>query len=89
MLRLKLTDGKTTCKAVEMRPLPDMSIEELPPGTKVCISNAPVKAGLLLLDSKSIKVRTFPLVNQLTYERRPGPHGQAKHTVVVLALTIS
>ncbi len=58
MLRLKLTDGKTTCKAVEMRPLPDMSTEELPPGTKVCISNASVKAGLLLLDSKSIKVGT-------------------------------
>ncbi|KAK9902700.1 hypothetical protein WJX75_003222 [Coccomyxa subellipsoidea] len=56
MLRLKLTDGKTTCKAVEMRPLPDVTTEELPPGTKVCISNASVKAGLLLLDSKSIKV---------------------------------
>jgi hypothetical protein len=56
MLRLKLTDGKTICKAVEMRPLPDVTTEELPPGTKVCISNASVKAGLLLLDPKSIKV---------------------------------
>lgn len=59
MMRLKLTDGKTTCKAVEMRPLPDVVPDALPPGTKICITNASVKAGLLLLDPKCFKVVTY------------------------------
>ncbi|CAL8466403.1 g5939 [Coccomyxa elongata] len=56
VLRLKLTDGKTTCKAVETRPIQSIDPDSLAPGTKVCISNASVKAGLLLLDPKSLKV---------------------------------
>ena len=37
-------------------PLPNIDPDSLVPGTKVCISSASIKAGLLLLDPKSLKV---------------------------------
>ncbi|BDA51225.1 probable Tudor domain-containing protein 3 at N-terminal half [Coccomyxa sp. Obi] len=75
VLRLKLTDGKTTCKAVETRPLPNIDPESLAPGTKVCISNASVKAGLLLLDPKCLKVlggRVAELQEAWEFQRKYG-----------------
>ena len=55
LLRLKLTDGKTTCTALELHPTPCLD-GDLPPGTKVCLKNAPVRAGLVMLDPKCTKV---------------------------------
>lgn len=55
LMRLKLTDSKLTCIAAEFKPVPQLS-EDLPPGTKVCCTNASVKLGVLLLDAKSVQV---------------------------------
>jgi hypothetical protein len=57
LLALKLVNGKLACKALEFRPMPEVDPEVLAPGSKVCIANASVKAGVVLLDSKSLKVR--------------------------------
>ena len=57
LLRLKLTDGKLSCIAAEFKSVPQLT-EELPPGTKVCLTNASVKLGVVLLDSKCIQVST-------------------------------
>ena len=32
--------------------------EELPPGTKICLNNASVKLGVVLLDAKCLQVNT-------------------------------
>lgn len=52
---MKLTDGKLSCIAAEFKSVPQLT-EELPPGTKVCLTNASVKLGVVLLDSKCIQV---------------------------------
>ncbi len=56
LLRLKLTDGKLSCIAAEFKPVPQLT-EDLPPGTKLCCTNATVRLGVLLLDSKCIQAR--------------------------------
>ena len=54
LLCLKLTDGKLSCIAAEFKPVPQLT-EDLPPGTKVCLTNASVKLGVVLLDAKCIQ----------------------------------
>lgn len=56
LLRLKLTDGKLSCVAAEFKPVPQLT-EDLPPGTKLCCTNATVRLGVLLLDAKCIQAR--------------------------------
>lgn len=53
---LKLTDGKIRAKAVENRPCSSLEESKLLPGTKIAVSNASVRAGVILLDDKNIKV---------------------------------
>ena len=57
LLQLKLTDGKTSCKALEFRPAPQLDLSQLAPGTKVQLSNASIKLGLVLVDARNIHVR--------------------------------
>ena len=57
LLRLKLTDGKLSCIAAEFKPVPQLS-EDLPPGTKICLTNTSVKLGVLLLDAKCVQAST-------------------------------
>ena len=76
-MHLKLTDRKTTCKAVETRPLPNIDPNSLAPGTTVSISSATLKSGLLLLDPKCLKVpfsSTFPGYQQGIHSRVLKPH---------------
>ena len=54
LLRLKLTDGKLSCIAAEFKSVPQLT-EDLPPGTKVCLTNASVKLGVVLLDAKCVQ----------------------------------
>ncbi len=61
MLLLKLTDGKLRAKAVENRPCSSLEESRLLPGSKIAISNASVRAGVILLDDKNIKVACTPL----------------------------
>jgi hypothetical protein len=56
LLTIKVTDGKTTAKAVEFKPLKSLPEGVLPPGTKITVTNASVKAGIILLDDKSFQV---------------------------------
>lgn len=57
ILRLKLTDGKVNCVAVEYQPLPSVvKIDMLIPGTKVQLKNVLVRSGVILLESTSFKV---------------------------------
>ena len=56
LLCFKLTDGKATCKALEFRPIPGAEGDCVAPGAKVLIAGATVKAGIILVDGKSLKV---------------------------------
>ncbi|DBA71488.1 TPA: hypothetical protein ACH3X2_011280 [Trebouxia sp. C0005] len=74
LLRLKLTDGKLSCTAAEYKPVPQLS-EDLPPGTKLCCTNATVRLGVLLLDAKCIQVlggHVEELVETWTFQRKFG-----------------
>ena len=58
---MRLTDGKTTVKALEIKRLPSIDAKHLPPGTKVHIANAVCKCGCILLEPKCFKAsQTFP-----------------------------
>ena len=61
---MKLTDGKASCKALEMRPLQGAEGDAVAPGAKVLIAGAPVKAGIVLVDSRSLKVLLPPIKYQ-------------------------
>jgi tudor domain-containing protein 3 len=52
---MRLTDGKQTCTAVEFKPTAQIS-EDIPPGTKLCLTNVTVKLGVLLLEPKVVQV---------------------------------
>lgn len=54
---MRLTDGKTTCKALEYHAMPELDIAALAPGCKVCVRNAIARNGLLLLDTKCFQVQ--------------------------------
>ncbi len=49
VLKMKLTDGVTTCYAIEFVPIRSLSAT-LKPGTKLSVSNVRVENGLLLLN---------------------------------------
>ena len=56
LLKLQLTDGHTTCHALELDSIPQLSLST-PPGTKVCISGAiDVHNGFLALTNSNTKV---------------------------------
>ena len=74
LLCFKLTDGKATCKALEFRPIQGAEGDRIAPGAKVQIAGATVKAGIILVDAKSLKVAD-PLLSQETcclYQSLPG-----------------
>ena len=60
LLCIKLTDGKASCKALEMRPLQGAEGNAVAPGAKVLLAGAAVKAGIVLVDSRSLKVLLPP-----------------------------
>ena len=64
LFALKLTDGKNTAKAMEYKTLALPKGEPLPPGTKVLLSNATVKAGVILLDDKCFKASCFFIIDK-------------------------
>ena len=55
MLRLKLTDGKVTAVAVEYRPIGHLNLD-IPPGTKLLLTDALVQSGVVMLQEKMVKV---------------------------------
>lgn len=55
MLKLELTDGKTTCYAIEYSPIPSLSVT-LKRGTKIAVQNVRVENGLLLLNNTNTQV---------------------------------
>eukprot|EP00240_Pyramimonas_obovata_P014112 CAMPEP_0118949916 /NCGR_PEP_ID=MMETSP1169-20130426/50465_1 /TAXON_ID=36882 /ORGANISM="Pyramimonas obovata, Strain CCMP722" /LENGTH=211 /DNA_ID=CAMNT_0006896645 /DNA_START=17 /DNA_END=648 /DNA_ORIENTATION=+ len=55
MLRLKVTDGKMTAVAVEYRPVGQLN-SDLPPGTKLLITDAHIQSGIIMLQEKMMKV---------------------------------
>ena len=54
---MQLTDGKATCCAAEFKHTPQLH-DQLPPGTKLALTNVQIKLGVLLLDQKTVKVGT-------------------------------
>lgn len=56
MLKLSLTDGHTNCQAIEMKPIPALSLDNTAPGTKLYINGAQILSGCLMLDLKCCKV---------------------------------
>ncbi|KAK9798907.1 hypothetical protein WJX73_007349 [Symbiochloris irregularis] len=57
LLQLKLTDGKSTCKALEHSACPELDVKHLIPGTKVKLCGSiPVKLGFVLLEAKLVQV---------------------------------
>ena len=56
LLCFKLTDGNKSCKALEFRPIQGAESDSIAPGAKVLIAGATVKAGIILVDAKSLEV---------------------------------
>ncbi|XP_025831732.1 tudor domain-containing protein 3-like isoform X2 [Agrilus planipennis] len=56
MLRLILTDGHTTCQAVEIKEIPKLSHKNTPPGTKLLVNGAKVSSGCIILESNNCTV---------------------------------
>lgn len=50
MLKLTLTDGHSTCQAIEVDNLPDLNVHKTAPGTKLLVYGARVQGGYVLLD---------------------------------------
>ena len=56
LLQLKLTDGKTMCRAIEHKPCPALDIKHLLPGTKVRLDGTvSIRLGIIMLDARSIQ----------------------------------
>jgi len=58
MLKLTLTDGHSVCHAIEVRKIPQLSLN-VPPGTKLYLrpdSPIPVASGLLLVSPQNVEV---------------------------------
>ena len=66
---MELTDGKVAVKAMEFKQLTSLRDQILPPGTKVLLSNATVKAGVILLEDKSFKVSLLSCCDILAHLR--------------------
>ena len=67
MLLLKLTDGKVTVKGLEFKPCARLDPDKLPPGSKLIVRNASIKTGIVLLDDKSLQVRTSGMTSGIPY----------------------
>ncbi|GIL42082.1 hypothetical protein Vafri_128 [Volvox africanus] len=82
LLSIRLTDGKVSCKAIEYQRVDQLN-EDLPPGTKVLLSNANVKNGMMMLNPKNIKVlggRVEHLAEAWETQRRYGGVERPKAT---------
>ena len=53
MLKMELTDGKTTCYAIEYTPIPSLTIA-IKRGAKIAVQNVRVENGLLLLNPTNV-----------------------------------
>ena len=67
MLVLLLTDGRATCKALEFKPTPALNADQLAPGTKLCVEDAMVSCGILLLTPKCVKVQLLSYAMHVLY----------------------
>ncbi|KAJ3993174.1 hypothetical protein F5050DRAFT_763719 [Lentinula boryana] len=57
MLRLELSDGSTTLRAAEYRPIPELTLGGTPLGFKLQIQNAEVRRGIVLLQPQNIAIK--------------------------------
>ncbi|KAJ4477247.1 hypothetical protein J3R30DRAFT_3483716 [Lentinula aciculospora] len=57
MLRLELSDGATTLRATEYRPIPELTLGGTPLGYKLQIQNAEVRRGIIFLEPRNIKMK--------------------------------
>ncbi|GMH33214.1 hypothetical protein BSKO_01048 [Bryopsis sp. KO-2023] len=74
MMFLTLTDGRSTCRCLEYKQVSSLS-DAMAPGTKIVLRNATVKAGVIILDTKSIQVlggRVDDLAEAWEIERKFG-----------------
>lgn len=65
ILRLRLTDGVTDITCIEVRQVSALS-PNLVPGTKLRLSQAPVRAGVVLLKPENVEARNLPLLPSMT-----------------------
>lgn len=56
ILRVKMTDGRSSCVGIEYSPMPAIKTEQLVPGTKVVVRGCTLRVGVLLLDAKCFTV---------------------------------
>ncbi|GLB40320.1 putative recQ mediated genome instability protein [Lyophyllum shimeji] len=54
MLKFELTDGTTALRAMEYRPIPQLSLEKTPLGYKILLEDVRVNRGIAFLEPKSI-----------------------------------
>lgn len=52
MLKITLTDGHTTCHAIEIESISRLSRTHTPPGAKILIRNAKISSSCILLNPK-------------------------------------
>ncbi|KAL4439710.1 hypothetical protein ABPG75_002711 [Micractinium tetrahymenae] len=74
ILRLRLTDGRSSCVGIEFQPL-TFAIEQLCPGTKVRLRGATVRMGVLLLEARCVELlggRVEPLAEAWETQQKYG-----------------
>lgn len=68
VLKMKLTDGVTSCYAIEFIPIPSLSAT-LKPGTKLSVANVRVENGLLLLNPSNTMVLGGHVSSSVCYKQ--------------------
>ncbi|KAF8653611.1 hypothetical protein AX16_003855 [Volvariella volvacea WC 439] len=72
MLKLELSDGVTTMRAIEYRALPDLTLGVTPIGYKMLIKDVMVRRGIAFLEPKCVVMKGPPSVT---------PESEARHAM--------
>ncbi|KAG6374395.1 hypothetical protein JVT61DRAFT_4432 [Boletus reticuloceps] len=59
MLRFELSDGLTTFRAIEFRPLPQLELDTTPLGYKMFLNSTPIRNGIAFLEPSNVILKGY------------------------------
>ncbi|KAJ3907915.1 hypothetical protein F5879DRAFT_986090 [Lentinula edodes] len=75
MLRLELSDGATTLRAAEYRPIHELTLGHTPLGYKLQIQNAEVRRGIIFLEPRNITIKGHSVSDREVNQEAEFAHG--------------
>ncbi|KAJ4500805.1 hypothetical protein C8R41DRAFT_750976 [Lentinula lateritia] len=75
MLRLELSDGATTLRAAEYRPIHELTLGHTPLGYKLQIQNAEVRRGIIFLEPRNITIKGHLVSDREVNQEAEFAHG--------------